>query len=204
MGSLLTTWPKTDTLIEVNELETLPENTTSRTHKGNVEERHAEVEEEEEEEEEDEDEDEDEDEEGGEGDEEEGGDEAEEEEEDEDEEPEDENAIPDEIVPTAKSEDRFFRQDEKLRAKYSEVELDNFMKLLNIKPIPQWQDDTSHHYKVGVHAYEDESQQLDPYYHLLAEVERKHVERQQALEFRRGTEVKIVLDQKKMPVYGRW
>jgi hypothetical protein len=45
---------------------------------------------------------------------------------------------------------------------------------------------------------------LDPYFHLLAEVERKHVERQQALKFRRGSEVKIVVDQKKMPVYGKW
>ena len=61
-----------------------------------------------------------------------------------------------------------------------------------------------YHYKSGVHAYEDESQELDPYFHLLAEVERKHVERQQALQFRRGSEVKIVVDQKKMPVYGKW
>lgn len=91
-----------------------------------------------------------------------------------------------------------------MRGKYNEVELDNFMKLLNVKPIPQWQDDTTHHYKAGIHAYEDTHQELDPYYHLLAEVERKHVEKQQALDFRRGTEVKIVLDQKKMPVYGRF
>jgi hypothetical protein len=93
---------------------------------------------------------------------------------------------------------------ETMRGKYNEVELDNFMKLLNIKPIPQWQENNSHHYKTGVHDYEDTHQELDPYYHLLAEVERKHAEKQQALDFRRGTEVKIVLDQKKMPVYGRW
>lgn len=201
MGNMLSRWPQTNTLIEVNEIEQLPPNATSRTHREMVEARSAEAEEEEEEEEED-DEDEDEDEDGREGDEEEG-DEAEDEEEEEAE-PEDENAVPDEIVKTVDREDRFFMHNETLRGKYSEVELDQFMKLLNVKPIPQWQDDTVHHYKVGVHAYEDEAQQLDPYYHLLAEVERKHVERQQALEFRRGTEVKIVLDQKKMPVYGRW
>merc|ERR1712100_239388 len=119
----------------------------------------------------DEDEDEDDDEEGGEGDE-------EEEEEEEDEEPEDENAVPEEIVAGPPQEDRYFMHNETLRGKYNEVELDQFMKLLNVKPIPQWQDDTTHHYKVGVHAYEDEAQQLDPYYHLLAEVERKHAERQ--------------------------
>lgn len=87
---------------------------------------------------------------------------------------------------------------------YNEVELDSFMKLLNIKPIPQWQDETVYHYKSGVHSYEDESQELDPYYHMLAEVERKHVERQQAKKFRLGSEIKIVVDQKKMPIYGKW
>jgi len=83
---------------------------------------------------------------------------------------------------------------ETLRGKYNEVELDQFMKILNVKPIPQWTETNSHHYKAAVKAYEDDSQELDPYYHVLAEVERKHVERQQAFEFRRGTEVKIVLD----------
>jgi len=176
LGNLLASWPQTHALIEVNELETLPPNATGRTHREAVEARMAEPEEEEEEEE-DEEEDEDEDEEGGEGDEE-GGDEAEEEEEEEEEEPEDENAIPDEVAEGPMAEDRFFMHSDTLRGKYNEVELEQFMKLLNVKPIPQWQDDTTHHYKVGVHAYEDEAQQLDPYYHLLAEVERKHVERQ--------------------------
>jgi len=35
-------------------------------------------------------------------------------------------------------EDRFFRFGENMWNSYNEVELDNFMKLLNIKPIPQW------------------------------------------------------------------
>ena len=181
-------------------MERLPQNNTHRTHKEMLEARDAEPEEEEEEDEDD-DEEEDEDEEGGEGDDEEGEDP---EEEDEDEEEEDELAVPENVYKMDGKENRFFMHDETLRGKYNTVELDNFMKLLNVKPIPQWQDDSTHHYKVGVHAYEDESQQLDPYYHILAEVERSHFERLQALEFRRGTEVKIVLDQKKMPVYGRW
>lgn len=132
LGNMRTTWPQTNTLVEVNEMETLPQNSTSRTHRELVEARNAEPEEEEEEEEEDEDEDDEE----GEGDEEEG-DEAEEEEEEE-EEPEDENAIPEEVIETVGSEDRFFMHNETLRGKYSEVELDQFMKLLNVKPIPQW------------------------------------------------------------------
>jgi len=196
----VTKWAKTDSMIEVADMERLPQNSTHRTHKEMLEARDAEPEEEEEEEE-DEDEDEDEDEEGGEGEDEEGD---EPEEEDEEEEEEDELAVPDEVVQAPPKEDRFFKHDETLKDKYNDVELDNFMKLLNVKPIPQWQDDSTHHYKVGIRAYEDEAQELDPYYHLLAEVERKHFERLQALEFRRGTEVKIVLDQKKMPVYGRF
>merc|ERR1711935_315417 len=63
----------------------------------------------------------------------------EEEEEDEDEELEDEDVIPPNwrIKENAK-EDRFFRHGEGMWNSYNEVELDNFMKLLNIKPIPQW------------------------------------------------------------------
>lgn len=78
------------------------------------------------------------------------------------------------------------------------------MKLLNVKPIPQWTDETTHHHTAGIREYEDDAQELDPYYHLLAEVERKHMEKLHAMDFRRGTEVKIVLDQRKMPVYGKW
>ena len=90
-----------------------------------------------------------------------------------------------------------------MRNKYNQVELDSFMKLLNIKPVPQWEDGTTHHYKVGVHTYEDDSQHLDPYFHLLAEVERKAMEKQQTFDFRRGTEVKFVVDPKKMPRYSQ-
>ena len=52
--------------------------------------------------------------------------------------------------------------------------------------------------------YEDDHQELDPYYHLLAEVERKYAERQYAMDFRRGTEIKFVMDPKKTPVYGKY
>ena len=182
-------------------MENFPKSSTSRTHKEAQEARSAEEEEEEEEEEEDDDEDEDEEGEGEEeGEEGEGEDEEEEEEEEEDE----EEGLPDENISYAQlSEDRYFAHNEKLRKKFNEVEVDGFMKLLNVKPVPQWEDDTSYHYKVGTHAYEDEGQHLDPYYHLLAEVERKHMERQQTADFRRGTEIKFVLDPKKKPVFGK-
>lgn len=52
-----------------------------------------------------------------------------------------------------------------------------------------------------MNAYEDDAQHLDPYFHLLAEVERKHMERTQVYDFRRGTEVKINIDRRKEPKY---
>ena len=64
---------------------------------------------------------------------EEGEDDEEEEEEDEGEDP---NAIPDEQIKKSPDEDRFFMHNETMRNKYSQVELDSFMKLLNVKPVP--------------------------------------------------------------------
>lgn len=92
-GNAIKGYPKTDCLVEINDLEFLPPNTTGKSHAAAVEERFTETEEEEEEDdEEEEDEDEDEDEEGG--------DEEEEEEEYDEEaepEPEDERAVPEEL-----------------------------------------------------------------------------------------------------------
>ena len=121
--------PAINTTIEVDRLEKLPTSTTSRTHAGYKEDREADEEEEEEEEEDD---DEDEDEEGEEGE----GDEDEDAEEDEEEEVEDPTAVPDDIIGQQRRDDRYFNHNETLRAKFNEVELDSFMKLLNIKPSP--------------------------------------------------------------------
>lgn len=186
-------WPQSNSLVEINMMEKLKDNATSKTHRELQEAKAAEAEEEEEEEEE---EDEDEEEEGEEG-------EGDEEEEEEEEEGDSEPAVPDEQISHIQFDGRYFLHNEKLREKFNEVELDAFMKLLNVKPYQQWEDDTVHHYKVGTHTYEDEHQSTDPYFHLLAEVERKHLERSQALDFRRGTEIKIVMDPKKTPVFSR-
>ena len=76
-----------------------------------------------------------------------------------------------------KFKERYFNHGEHLRNKFNEVELDSFMRLLNVKPYKQWEDKSVHHYKLGVHTYEDDSQMLDPMFHLLGEVERKHADR---------------------------
>ena len=199
-------WPQSNALIEINKIEGLPLVSTSRTHREMQETRLAEAEAEDEEEEEDEDEDdEDEDEEGEEGEEGEDG-EGEEEEEEEDDEGEEEvdpMAVPDDVIARPAIDDRYFMHNETIRGKFNEVEIDGFMKLLDINPHTQWEDDTTHHYKVGLHSYEDESQETDPYFYLLAEVERKHLLRQQAYETRLGTEVKIMGDPKKRPNFSR-
>lgn len=41
----------------------------------------------------------------------------------------------------------------------------------------QWEDTTNHHHKAGTYAYEDESQDPYPYFYLLPQVERKHMQR---------------------------
>lgn len=51
--------------------------------------------------------------------------------------------------------DRFFLGTESLRSKYNDNEVDAFMRLLAVKPNAQWQDESTHHYKLGVHTYED-------------------------------------------------
>jgi hypothetical protein len=97
-------------------------------------------------------------------------------------------------------ENPYFTHNETLRNKFNEVELDNFMRLLNVKPTAQWEDTHAYHNKMGVHTYEDDAQQLDPAYHLLGEVERQFADKTVVEEFRRGTEVKFSISEKK-PVY---
>ena len=196
-------FPQVNAFAEYVATEKMPPNTLNKTHKEILEERAAAAEaEEEEDEDEDEDEGEDEDEdEEGEGGEEEEGDEEEGEDDD-----DNEDAEPDvyeDISAGHKYDDRYFKHNEKLRERFNEVELDGFMKMLNMRPLKQWQDDTTHHYKAGTHAYEDEAQMTDPYFHLLAEVERKHLDRNEIFDFRRGTEIKIVPDARKAPVFSR-
>lgn len=109
------------------------------------------------------------------------GDEDEEEDEEEEEEIDDPLAVPGpdkEKFPLGDYTDfRFFKHNETLRERFNEIEIEGFMKLLGMKPYKQWQEDGSYHYKAGTKEYEDEAQMTDPYFHLLAEVERKTLQR---------------------------
>ena len=129
--------PQTDQLIEIAERENKVVYGTGPTHQGNADSRAADPEEEEEwtgygaEDEEDEDEDYDEEEEGDE----EYGDE---EYDEEDEEEEEDEWPPKEQLASIDLQDRFFLAEDNLRKQYNEIELGNFMKILNIKPHKQW------------------------------------------------------------------
>lgn len=59
------------------------------------------------------------------------------------------------IIKMPTPDTRAFRSEEKLRKRFNEVEIDNFMKLLAIKPKVQWQDDSFFHSKLGIRDYED-------------------------------------------------
>ena len=183
--------PQIDSFAAIEQMENIPRYGPNQTMKGLIESRYAEPEEDEEEfygQE------------GGDGDEE--GEEGEEEDGEEYGEEEEsfvevEEWPPKDTVKVQEGEDRFFRAGESLRGKYSEVEIEQFMKLLGVKPRKQWQDKSTHHYKLGIHNYEDEAQELDGDFHLLSESERKHADRLKTQEWRRGSEVKLVVDGRK-------
>jgi len=184
-------WPANHALVAMEDVEKRPMLARSKTHRDLLETKAAAAEEDGEEEEEEE--------------EEEGGDEEAAEEEG-GEEAEEEEAEPPAFPPPEKiahqpMEDKYFYRGENLRNKFNEVELDGFMRLLNVKPHKQWQDTSVHHYKLGAHTYEDDAQQLDPTFHLLGEVERKHQEKIAVEEFRKGSEVKFEVNGNKRPAH---
>lgn len=98
--------------------------------------------------------------------------------------------------------DRFFIGD-KLKERYNTHEIDAFLRLLAVKPRMNWQDESTAHMKLGVHTYEDQSQELDPAFHTLSEVERHAAEKSQAREWRQGTEVRFNLGEKR-PAYPNY
>ena len=160
--------PQIDALVAIEELEDRPRYPTSQAIAGMITDRYAEADEEDEEDyygkevggDDDEygDEDEEGDEEGGEAD---YGDYDEEEGEDDDPWPRDD------VWESRPLEDRFFRTGETLRGRYSDIEVEQFMKLLGVKPRAQWQDKATHHHKLGLHSYEDEAQETDEDFHIL-------------------------------------
>ncbi len=111
---------------------------------------------------------------------------------------------PKRIQADPKPELDFFDRHETLNDRYNDEEIDSFLKLMNVKPHRMWRNKSLFHHSMGVHAYEDDAQRLDPEYHLLAEVERKHVERWQIQEHRRGAEVRFDFEGNNKAVYPKF
>lgn len=66
----------------------------------------------------------------------------------------------DETIPHIATGDRYFlgeNTNKGMRDQFSDVEIGAFMKVLNVKPHNQWEDKSTHHYKLGTHDYEDEA-----------------------------------------------
>lgn len=115
-------WPTNHALVAIESVENRPVYSRSKTHKELQDSKNVEEDEEEEEEEEEGE---------GEGEEEEAG--------EEEEEVEEEPAYPPvDTIPHIPFEDKYFMHGENLRNKFNEIELDSFMKLLNVKPHRQW------------------------------------------------------------------
>jgi len=127
--------PQTDALAAIEEIEDIPRYATSQNLKGLITDHYADPEEDEEEfygsEGEGDDE-------YGDEDEEEGGEEDYGDYGDYDEEAEAEEWPRENQIKSVDFEDRFFRAEDSLRGKYSEIEIENFMKLLGVKPRKQW------------------------------------------------------------------
>ena len=80
-----------------------------------------------------------------------------------------------------------------LRDKYDDIELESFMKFLDVKPFLSWRDTAGFHSRLGIHSVEDFSQRVDPEFHMLGEVEREAFEKYMFKEHRRGSTVRFVV-----------
>jgi hypothetical protein len=67
--------------------------------------------------------------------------------------------------------------DESVRDKYDNIELESFMKFLDLKPFFAWEDNAGYHNRLGLHTLEDWAQISDPEYYMLGEVERETFEK---------------------------
>jgi hypothetical protein len=94
-------------------------------------------------------------------------------------------------------ENPYFNPDETVTDRFNDVELDSFMKFLNVQPFFNWRDTSSYHSRTGAHVSEDLAQKIDPEYHILGEVEREHFERNIFSQHRKGSTVRFVVDNKK-------
>lgn len=96
-----------------------------------------------------------------------------------------------------RQDDPYFQKGERVRSRFNEHEVDAFMKVIGMKPFADWKDETLTHMWGGLHDYEDEHQETDPYFHIFGEIQRPGAEELITREWRRGAEVRFELNDKK-------
>lgn len=96
-----------------------------------------------------------------------------------------------------RSFNEYFDEGENIRERFNDVEIDSFMKFLDVQPFRNWKDTSKYHARLGEHAPEDFSQKVDPEYHMAGEVEREYFEEVIFKQHRSGTTVRFVTDNQK-------
>ena len=84
----------------------------------------------------------------------------------------------------------YLELDESVREKYDNIELESFMKFLDLKPFFAWEDRAGYHNRLGLHTLEDWAQISDPEYYILGEVEREAFEKNIFRKHRTGSTVR--------------
>ena len=93
-------------------------------------------------------------------------------------------------------ENGYFDIDETVNDRFNDIEMDSFMKFLNVQPFRNWKDKSSYHNRLGAHQAEDLAQSLDPEFHVVGEVEREAYTRSILAKHRQGSTVRFVVDGK--------
>lgn len=106
--------------------------------------------------------------------------------------------------PQPRPRSEFFQRHETLKTKYNELEIDAFLKILNVKPLSNWADDSLYHHSLGLKTFEDDGQYTDNQYLMHADVERQHVERAETLAFRQGAAIRFNVGGNKQPVFPHY
>lgn len=91
----------------------------------------------------------------------------------------------------------YFDQDEKIYEKYEDMELEGFMRLLNVQPFRNWQDKTRYQDRLGLVSPADLAQMVDPEQKMVGEVEREMFEKIIFAKHRDGTTVRFSVGDKK-------
>jgi hypothetical protein len=97
----------------------------------------------------------------------------------------------------AMPKDEYFDYNEKIQERFNDVEIESFMKLLDIKPFRNWQDKTMYHDRIGRHSFNDWGQKSDDEYKMVGEIEREMFEKMVFRKHRSGTTVRFSVGDKR-------